>query len=183
MNSEDDAVSNMDVVVTCLRLQLPEAIWDDVNEKWQKCRAEQAKLVAAKDGAYRERDELVALLSKLYPSHLAEHDPDDPDWDPAWQTIVCIHTPWGQASWHVKWETEYALFEHLDQENIYSDWDGHSTEQKYDRLRQAEPPGIWRPFGKLDPSDPVDQAIVRAWNKITNDVQEIGWDIPETGEP
>lgn len=37
-----------------------------------------------------------------------------------------------------------------------------------DRLREAlkeahDPP--FRPFGKLDPNDPIDQAIVRGWNR------------------
>lgn len=135
----EDPFREMNRAVQSLRPEVPGAVWDDVNARWWECLEARVELVADKDGAYRERDELVALLSKLYPSHLAEHEPDDRDWDPAWQTIVCIHTPWGQASWHVKWDTEYALFEHLDQEHIYSDWDGHSTEQKYDRLRRAAP--------------------------------------------
>lgn len=156
-----------------LPIPLPDAVWDDIDDYWWRCLEARAELVAAKDGAYRERDELVALLSKLYPSHLSEHDPDDSDWNPAWRMIVCVHTPWGQAAWHVKWDTEYALFDHLDQDDVYSDWDGHTTEQKYDRLRQAAPAGVWRPFGRLDPTDPVDQAIVSTWNKVAN----------ETGEP
>lgn len=135
----DDPFREMHRAVQSLRLELPGAVWEDVNARWRRCLEARAELVAAKDGAYRERDELVALLSKLYPSHLAEHDPDDRDWDPAWQTIVCIHTPWGQATWHIRWGTEAHLFDHLDPVNVYSDWDGHSTDEKYDRLQKATP--------------------------------------------
>ena len=93
--------------------------------------AERDALAESKNTAYRERDELVALISKLYPSHLAQHEGDE--WDDEWWMIVCVHTPAGQAAWHVHWQTEYALFAHLAERP--TDWDGHTTEQKYDRLR------------------------------------------------
>jgi hypothetical protein len=82
------------------------------------------------DRAYYERNALVAALSKVYPSHLAEH-PDDPSWDPAWKFLVIINTPAGQLSWHLHL-SQVGEFAHLDYED--NDWDGHTTVEKYERL-------------------------------------------------
>ena len=79
---------------------------------------------------YSERSELVALLSRLWPSHLAIDDEVGTAY-----TVVCVHTPNGQAAWHINWKNERHLFPHLDEKEAHNDWDGHSTEQKYDRLR------------------------------------------------
>lgn len=35
-----DELAEMDKVVKCLALQLPEAVWDDVNKKWQELKAQ-----------------------------------------------------------------------------------------------------------------------------------------------
>jgi len=80
---------------------------------------------------YWERNQLVAVLSKLFPSHLSRHPDDDKDWEDDWRTIVCIHTPVGQATWHVH-DDEKNDFSHLEEKS--NDWDGHSTEEKYKRL-------------------------------------------------
>jgi hypothetical protein len=81
------------------------------------------------DAVYRERDQLVAALSKIYPSHLAWHEDDD--WEDGWRNIVCIHLPTGQAAWHIS-NDEIVLFDHLHQQKDH--WDGHTTDEKYDRL-------------------------------------------------
>src|SRR5262245_18216190 len=61
----------------------------------ERLRLEAVHLIQAREDdrqqAYRERNELVAFLSRLYPSHLARHPESDDAWDPAWRTIVCIH--------------------------------------------------------------------------------------------
>lgn len=103
-------------------------------------------LVAQKNGAYSERNALVAFLSKLYPSHLARHDENDISWDDEWRWIVCVHAGTGlQMTWHIH-DSEYPNFSHLirstehkiGDEGIFflapNDWDGHSTEEKYRRL-------------------------------------------------
>lgn len=88
-----------------------------------------AYMKAEKDKAYAERDRLVAALSKQYPSHLAWHV--EPEWEDDWRNIVCIHLPTGQATWHIH-DAELPLFGHLTRENGH--WDGHSTEEKYERV-------------------------------------------------
>lgn len=86
----------------------------------------------AKKLAYHERNMLVCYLSKLYPSHRSKHDlKKDKSWDREWETIICVHTPQGQATWHVH-KSEKKLFMHL--KNQKDHWDGHTSEEKYERL-------------------------------------------------
>ena len=85
----------------------------------------------AKDQAYWERNQLVAVLSKLFPAHRAIHPTEDTDWEDDWRTIICIHTPAGQATWHIH-SSETKYFEHLPIGDEH--WDGHTTEEKYKRL-------------------------------------------------
>lgn len=80
---------------------------------------------------YRERNQLVAALSKLWPAHLALHAEDDAEWDKEWRNIVFIHAPVGQLSWHIH-DSDLPMFSHLSYEE--NCWDGHSTEEKYRRL-------------------------------------------------
>ena len=87
----------------------------------------------AKDLAYWERNQLVAALSKMCPSHLCRHEDSDAEWENDWRNIVCVHTPADQITWHIH-DSELPYFEHLH----YSDnhYDGHSNEEKYIRLSQ-----------------------------------------------
>lgn len=89
------------------------------------------KAVVAKNNAYWERNQLVGVLSRLYPSHLARHDENDKDWEDDWRNIVCIHTPVGQATWHLQ-DNDMPMFAHLKRGADH--WDGHTTEEKYHRL-------------------------------------------------
>ncbi|MEU4947694.1 hypothetical protein [Streptomyces lavendulae] len=83
------------------------------------------------DAAYRERAHLVAHLASLYPSQIAYADPEAPDW-----AVVTVEAPTGQMSWHVA-PRDMDLFEHVERQNgLVLPWDGHSTEEKYERLRQ-----------------------------------------------
>jgi len=86
-----------------------------------------------KEKAYWERNQLVAVLSKIYQSHLSLHPLADREWEKDWRNIVCIHTPNGQATWHIH-DSELKNFSHLDF-NGNCKWDGHTTEEKYRRLR------------------------------------------------
>lgn len=92
---------------------------------------ENEELKASKDSAYKERNNLVAFLSKLYPSHLCRHSDEDKSWEDDWRWIVCIHSPQGQLTWHLH-DSDVASFRHLVEQE--SHWDGHTTEEKYKRL-------------------------------------------------
>jgi rubrerythrin len=90
------------------------------------------KMEQDKNNAYTERNKLVAFLSKLYPSCLGRHEETDTGWDREWMTIVYVHSPEGQLSWHIH-DSEIHLFNHLNY-NLNIMWDGHTTEEKYNRL-------------------------------------------------
>lgn len=85
--------------------------------------------VKAKNQAYEERNRLVAVLARIWPSGVAKTDIEG--WDPAWHNCVYIDTPVGQASWHFH-DSDAHLFEGLPP--YRGAWDGHSTEEKYARL-------------------------------------------------
>lgn len=94
-----------------------------------------------KDNAYWERNQLVAALSKLFPSFLTKHPETDKEWESDWRTIVVINLPsredfakGGQLTWHIH-DSEIAMFDHLEYVNHF-EWDGHTTEEKYRRLRK-----------------------------------------------
>lgn len=100
------------------------------------------------DSAYTERARLVAHLAAGYPSVLVYGaDPDEPDWP-----VVFVILPTGQVSWHVA-PDDIPLFEHVDVEHAVMatapKWDGHSTDEKYQRLADhaallANPPRVTR---------------------------------------
>lgn len=96
-----------------------------------------AALVAAQErkatnNAYRERNQLVALLSTLFPSGKAKTAIEG--WDEAWHGCVYIDFPWGQASWHYHTDDEW-MFAHLPP--YTKEWDGHTTEAKYAAIAAA----------------------------------------------
>jgi hypothetical protein len=81
------------------------------------------------DEAYHERNQLVALLARLYPSGRKRTAIEG--WDPEWNGCVYIDLPTGQASWHYH-DREADLFADLPE--YAGEWDGHTTEQKYQRV-------------------------------------------------
>ncbi len=88
-----------------------------------------------RDLAYTERNLLVSALASVFlwagwRAWLAPHPPD-PEWDPAWTTIVFLEGPTGQMSWHLH-DLDVPLFAML--KTGANTWDGHSTEEKYRRL-------------------------------------------------
>lgn len=83
-----------------------------------------------RDTAYRERAHLVALLAALYPSHIGHNDPEAPDW-----AVLTIEAPTGQMCWHVA-PADMDLFRWVTPTpHNAREWDGHTTEEKYQRLR------------------------------------------------
>lgn len=93
-------------------------------------------MIAAKDGAYAERNKLVAALSKLFPASLERHD--GVEWEDDWRWVVFIDLPTGQASWHIH-DSELPQFAHLPRQ-AGRRWDGHTNEQKYARLAVLSSP-------------------------------------------
>ncbi len=111
----------------------------------------------SRNQAYRERNLLVQALTKIFPSYMAFHDVEDKTWEKDWRYIVYILIPveetvYGdeinarngnrtkvitkQVSWHIH-DSEVQLFKHLTL--MPNDWDGHTTEEKYDRLKRLIP--------------------------------------------
>lgn len=89
------------------------------------------KLREERDRAYTERNRLVAFLARLYPSGLRKTAIEG--WDPEWDNCVYIDTPEGQMSWHFHGSDGH-LFAGLPA--YEKPWDGHSTEEKYARLKR-----------------------------------------------
>lgn len=81
------------------------------------------------DALYSERAHLVALLAHDYKGAWQD-DPENPGW-----ILVYADLPTGQVSWRIHPEDK-PLFENL---RFAPDivWDGHSTETKYGRIREA----------------------------------------------
>lgn len=96
------------------------------------------QLMAAKDGAYAERNKLAASVAKLvarlpgWSVGVGLHD--GRDWEDDWRTVLFIDTPVGQLSWHFH-DSERHLLDGLPA--YEGKWDGHSTEEKYRRLLEA----------------------------------------------
>lgn len=86
-------------------------------------------LKATIDAAYLERNQVVAALASAFPSGIARTA--IPGWDEEWHGCVYIDLPTGQASWHYH-ESQAHLFAHLSP--YTKPWDGHTTDEKYERL-------------------------------------------------
>lgn len=89
----------------------------------------EAMLKAARDGAYSERNKLVALISKIFPASIEKHEGSD--WEDDWRNVVLVQLPTGQVSWHIH-DSELPMFAHLA--TLGNKWDGHTTDEKYDRV-------------------------------------------------
>ncbi|MGC5239039.1 hypothetical protein ACPXCH_04575 [Streptomyces albogriseolus] len=86
-----------------------------------------------RDGAYRERAHLVALLAAMTDGAVIAPAPDvdEPGWQIAYLTIGGH-----QATWHIS-PRDADLFAHIepvDPDDPRAQWDGHGTELKYARI-------------------------------------------------
>jgi hypothetical protein len=87
------------------------------------------RLTEERDGAYRERAQLLAYLAAAHESHIGYTDPDVPTWP-----VLTVEAPTGQMCWHIN-PADLDLFGHVPQvDPVAIGWDGHTTEEKYQRL-------------------------------------------------
>jgi hypothetical protein len=88
------------------------------------------------DSVYTERNLCVALIAQYAPwfGHkigLKRHV--GAKFDDEWQTVLFIDLPTGQVSWHLH-ERELVNFPDV---GVYDgEWDGHTTEEKYERVKK-----------------------------------------------
>lgn len=102
---------------------------------FQHLAAQVDALETAKNQAYSERNQCVALAARLalavgWNTGLGRHVGDP--WEDDWRNIVFIDLPAGQVSWHIH-DSELYLFAFLPP--YKGKWDGHTTEEKYGRLK------------------------------------------------
>ncbi|MEV8124809.1 hypothetical protein AB0P07_11950 [Streptomyces sp. NPDC085944] len=90
---------------------------------------------AERDGAYRERAYLVALLAAMTDGAVIAPAVDVEE--PGWQ-IVYLTIGGRQASWHISPRDAdlFACVPHVDTDHPRAQWDGHTTEDKYADIRQ-----------------------------------------------
>ena len=94
------------------------------------------ELEKQKNQAYAERNKVVAALAHILAKQyinvgVAKHQGED--WEDDWRNVLVIDLPdQGQITWHFH-DSEQCL---LDGFNDWPDyqWDGHTTEEKYERL-------------------------------------------------
>lgn len=95
-------------------------------------REDNVRLHDRANAAYTERNRVIAALAQAVINNggKAWHATHD-EAEPGWRTLVFIELPTGQASWHIP-DSEAGLFDFLPCGP--NAWDGHTTEQKYERL-------------------------------------------------
>lgn len=88
---------------------------------------------AERDGAYRERAQLLAWIATGLPSAITPaRDVDAEGW---WLLFVYPH-PESQLSWHIapKDADLFAHVDHVGPDDSRVQWDGHNTPEKYERI-------------------------------------------------
>lgn len=81
---------------------------------------------------YQERAILTAVPAALFGAVLSYSDPVHPDWP-----VLYVETPEGQLSWHISTE-DLRDYRGIQVVPDYP-WDGHTTAEKYRRLRKLIP--------------------------------------------
>ncbi|MFP3986921.1 hypothetical protein U9R90_05340 [Streptomyces sp. E11-3] len=120
--------------VASVRADRAEAELRRVRDTNQTLVAERAQAEAERDGAYRERAHLVAWLACIYPAAVAPAPDID---EPGWQIAYLAASGW-QLSWHISPRDSDLLthLPHVAAEHPKAQWDGHTTEEKYERIRR-----------------------------------------------
>jgi hypothetical protein len=102
---------------------------DEARHAYRRVREERDELSAQLGAVYTERARLVAFLAACYSAvHVPDRDDDEYE-------IVYVTTPAGQMSWHVRAD-DLALFAQPAFVTGTVEWDGHTTEAKYERLAE-----------------------------------------------
>lgn len=107
---------------------------DVMNDAYSEARSQLQDAKFQRDEAYKERNLLIGLLSKFLPAWVAK----DPKESPPWDNVVYIITPNGQCSCHIH-QRELVNFSHLEGITPLEEYDGHTTQEKYDRLNFIDP--------------------------------------------
>lgn len=112
-----------------------------------------SRVEAERDDVYRERAHLVALIAGGLAEQAVIVPATDVD-EPGWQILYAtLHGR--QCSWHIA-PGDAALFEYFDHvpaDDSRAQWDGHTTEAKYDHIDYlARALGTPGPFRKSEPS-------------------------------
>lgn len=81
------------------------------------------------DQGYRERNLLVSLLARIYPSGIRATEIEG--WEPEWNNCVYIDLPTGQVSYHYH-DSEKSLFSELPA--YTKPYDGHDKDTANDRI-------------------------------------------------
>lgn len=90
---------------------------------------------------YKERDMCVALIAGLavafteFEVWIGKHPENDETWDREWMNIVYMELPTGQLSWHIH-DSELEMFKFLEEGRLFKEYDGYTTEEKYDRIKE-----------------------------------------------
>ena len=131
-----------EVAVKSLLEAALEDVMDQLAPTIQQYEQHIADLRQQKDQAYKERDMVLALAAsaidalasqRVVRAWLGRHQENDPNWEDDWRNVVFIQLPTGQLSWHIH-DSELPWFAGLPREG--QAWDGHTTEEKYQRLLQ-----------------------------------------------
>lgn len=91
--------------------------------------AERDAKALEKDAAYLQRNQLVALLARIYPSGIRQTQIDG--WSHDWNGCCYIDLPSGQISYHYH-DTHSFLFSELPEYKVA--WDGHDKPVVKDRI-------------------------------------------------
>lgn len=105
---------------------------EQVQRQLAEAQAALAAVEAERDGAYRERAQLLAWLAAQHPAVLAPA----PDVDDAGWQILYLTAAGQQLTWHIH-PRDADLYRHVEQvptDDPRAQWDGHTTPEKYQRI-------------------------------------------------
>lgn len=94
------------------------------------------RLTGERDGAYRERVHLLAWLATLYAPNAVLAPAIDIDDEDGWH-LLFLTVAGRQLSWHIA-PRDMDLLKHVgrvDFADPRAQWDGHTTDEKYQRIR------------------------------------------------
>jgi len=77
-----------------------------------------------------------AAPAKFKPMLKVADDPKEPGWP-----VLLVRLPTGQVSWHYSDEDAKKYLSHVPR--VTNDWDGHNTEEKYNRVEAMQKYYLW----------------------------------------